>query len=95
MDEWVDLIDRSPLLARPPSEIVNPFTGARAPRRFGAGDAEVLSPPHGPVGAIEPSPEFEQDGELSVYAADGKHELVRDAIQEIASALGANLEWFG
>jgi hypothetical protein len=95
MDEWTALIDRSPLLSRPaPREIVNPFTGVRELTGPRAGEAEILSP-NGPVGAIEPSSEFDDDGELFVYAADGKHDVVRSAAQEIAAALCANLEWFG
>lgn len=92
--EWSAYIDRNPALVRPqPRQLVNPFTGHQEVHVPDSGEAEILAA-ETVVGAIEPSPEFEDDGELHVYAADGKHEFVKTAARDIAGALNATFEWF-
>jgi hypothetical protein len=93
LDEWSKTIEESENLVSPPIRTVeNIFTG----------NTETWLPPQGKVrvvvggellGAISPSDEFEQTGELDVWARDARHSAMRRFAEELAQRLGAQLEW--
>lgn len=95
MTEWMACIDQNDVLARrPPRQIINPFK--KTTETFEESPAAVQILCDGvAVGAIDPGPEFAGDGELQVWAADGKHAVVRQMAMTVAFSLRATLEWFG
>jgi hypothetical protein len=95
MDEWLSCIRRTPGLERPPSRtIVNPFTNLPQLYTPPEGDVYLVLEGDG-VGAIEPGPDFGNDGTLDVYAPEPTvPESVRQMIIEIAKSMGATVVWF-
>jgi hypothetical protein len=92
--EWLRCIEENAtLVADEARVIVNPFTGDRVLHQPPPGGA-TLCVGGATVGGIEPSVDFEDDGELLVYApedSDGKE--ARIAAEVVAKALGAQLDW--
>jgi hypothetical protein len=92
-DEWLSCVRGHRALNRTPSRwIKNPFTGASV--EHVPDDAEVQIVVVGIVlGAIEPSPEFDDDKELHVYAPDTVGAELAETVREIANSLGAVVQW--
>ena len=95
LDEWVAHIRRDAQLEPTEPRVVdNPFEPGERTR--------VVPPPGGVTlhvdgeltGAIEPSPEFDRDAELHVYAPDHRVQECRRAVEAIARALSAKCVWF-
>ena len=93
MSEWKLHIRGSDVLV--PLETrktINPFTGTPTTLEPNEGDVWIVVKDVR-IGAVEPDPQMPENGELLVYADDGKEEEVREAATAIASSLGASLEW--
>jgi hypothetical protein len=91
--EWLRCIDTRVMAAPDVVEVTNPFTGVgRLSVRPQPGEVVVLVDGQ-TVGGIEPSVEFERDGELHVYAPAAPSTALRDVVRETANRLGANVEW--
>lgn len=94
--EWSACIDQHPQLLRrtwEPREIDNPFK---------PGTKAVVTPPPdlanliedgSAVGAVEPSEDFDQDGELLVWAPEDKVTNARRVSDALARHLNARLQW--
>lgn len=93
LSEWAGVIYEMPMLGRLGSvEVVNPFTQEREVREIDATTAHITAEGR-LLGAIEPSPEFADDGELLVYSAQENLDEVRNAVAAVARRLGASLLW--
>jgi hypothetical protein len=94
MPEWLRFVDDNEALVRhDPRVIVNPFTGSRVVHQSNPANVSI-SVDGVTVGGIEPSSEFDDDGELHVFTpeeADGRQ--ARAVATAIAKSLGARLEW--
>lgn len=93
MEEWLRLVEsRTDTVAPAPRAIINPFTGnptTVVPRR---GRVE-LQAESGLLGGIEPSDEFDADGELLLYTVE-RTDALRRLAEDIARALAAHITWF-
>lgn len=85
LDRWRKIVASDPRLERPsPRDIINPFTGK--PAVHVPPDTEAtISLGASPVGAISVS--NSEDGELDVWAADGR----RDDAETVATAIAGEL----
>jgi hypothetical protein len=94
MSEWLTCIDSHPELVRGgPRAIVNPFTGDPAVHTPTAAQVSIRLGPE-PVGAVEPDPEFEENGELLVYAPRSEMSRQgRQLVTAVASFLHAEVMW--
>ncbi len=83
------------LVPYPPRDIVNPFT--RQPATVMPQPGEVQIVVDGViVGAIELSPNFDEDSALDVYApeSEAKERSAKVVAEQLAGLLGASLQWF-
>ena len=93
MGEWLAYASETSALVRPADrEVYNPFRRATEVRTAPVGEYLVMDN-GAEVGTIEPSPEFDEGGELDVYARPESYEHVRSVAETIARSLGAQLEW--
>jgi hypothetical protein len=91
LSEWLNCIDQNDALVRTePRPMINPFTGKPTILHYPPGDV-LIRIGGATVGAVEPSPDFEGDGELLVYAPVVSK--VRSVVEGIARFLGADLRW--
>ena len=91
--EWLACIDERDDLVRPePRQIRNPFTGQQTMFEEPEGVVRIMRGGDS-LGAIEPSPEFEEDGELVVYSKGKITPGLREVLEGLAGRLGASLEW--
>jgi hypothetical protein len=90
---WLSCVRDHGVLNRAPSRwINNPFTGASV--EHVPDEAEVDIVVGGVVlGAIEPSPTFDDDRELHVYAPNAVGAQLAEIVREIANSLGAVVQW--
>lgn len=93
MEEWLACVAvMDELIPHAPRKIVNPFTGQPTVAYPNIGSVTLtVAGTH--VGAIEPSSEFDTDGELLVYSAHADSPAFRKLVAEVAKALGASIEW--
>ena len=93
LDEWIRRIKATEeIVSPPPWEARNPFSGQLTTVAASAGTAEIVA--SGVlVGAIEPSAEFADDGELHVYAPERPSGALRSIVTTVAEAMGAEVQW--
>ncbi len=90
---WHSLIERRIDLVSPPSRrLKNPFTGAMVDFHEPPGVVRIVRSGVG-LGAIEPSPEFEEDGELLIWSRGHVPTGLREVVEEICRELAGSLEW--
>jgi len=103
--EWLACIDRFPELVRgAPTEKINPFTQAPYTHVPAATDVGIVSPRDSSVlGGIDGEPDFETDGELSVYAPYSEEHPDQEGhisaegraiVDRVAFSMGAEVDWF-
>lgn len=95
IEEWKEVVAQTDHLEPDQAvrEIVNPFTRRPSTVRAAEGSAKIVIGGKS-VGAIEPSSEFAEDGELNVFApSDDLSDAFRHAVAAIAAKLGAHIEW--
>lgn len=95
LDEWLMLVSETDELVPAPATIMeNVFRGDLEVRKAVAGAVRIVIGGNGKgIGAITPSEDFEETGELDVWAADGQARVVRVFAEAIAAKLNAQLEW--
>ena len=93
IEEWERYAKTNPAFERPgPREVLNPFTRTRTIVEPSEGEFNIDSDGL-PCGAVVPSSEFSEDGELHVYAPDQPSEQLRRIISDTARALNAEVCW--
>ena len=93
LEEWTALANEHPACRVPPTRsIINPFTKLPAVVEPGEGVYNILSDEQ-IVGAIEPSPEFSEDGDLHVFSPEQVNPHLRNIVQQFADELHATLIW--
>ncbi len=93
MEEWKRYANSDPALVLPISrEIVNPFTNEKTTSCPSEGEVSIVCEGSG-CGAIVPSSEFSETGELHIYAPGAPSEHLRQIISDVARALNAEVFW--
>ncbi len=96
LDEWLRLVSETDELAPAPTiTFENVFRGGElGVYEPVAGEVKIVigGKPSG-IGVIKPTEDFEDSGELDIWAADGQHAVVRAFAETIATKLRAKLEW--
>jgi hypothetical protein len=92
-EAWDSYVKRRSDLVAPPARLVkNPFTGQLVEFRESPGTVRIVR--NGArLGAIEPSPEFEEDGELLIYSRGRPPAELREVVEDICRELAGALEW--
>jgi hypothetical protein len=86
LDRWRTIAATDPRFHRPPArDIINPFTGKPTTHVSPDTDANILLDAV-PVGAIAVAEE--EQCELTVWAAEGRHEMVEAVARSVATELG-------
>ena len=97
LGEWLTCIDKNPSVIAHRRErrvIANPFKrGETAVVESRPGEAILLEDGVS-VGAVSPSDDFEEDGELCIWAPDDKTGDAYRVSQVVVRLLDARLEWF-
>jgi hypothetical protein len=88
--EWLQITVENKLFEVPPTRTV--------PNPFKPGQLMVVARKEGEVmiartGAIVPSDEFDDDGELEIWATDDTHDEMKQVAAEVAQKLKAELDW--
>ena len=93
LEEWTALASGHSACRVPAARsIVNPFTKRPTVVEPGEGVYNVLSD-EAIVGAIEPSSDFSEDGDLHVFSPEQVNPNLRNIVQQFADVLDATLIW--